>query len=221
MKIEQKRASSAREEWFPCVVSPVDQAGGLKSRSATETASAVRTLKTVKPITTIYRGYRFRSRLEARWAVFLDALGVKWEYEAEGYDLGEAGWYLPDFWLPKLKMFLEVKRVGGMTPQARRKAVALARLTGSEVWECVGLPEPRWYQTHGKLWGERSSWEQTLDSLNGRGMLGLALTTYRRDAKNKCRAVLEAADERDRGHIKKLYAACNAARAARFEHHGR
>jgi hypothetical protein len=54
----------------------------------------------LKAIETRYKGYRFRSRLEARWAVFFDALGLAWEYEVEGYDLGLAGWYLPDFWLP-------------------------------------------------------------------------------------------------------------------------
>lgn len=51
----------------------------------------------MKAIETKYKGYRFRSRLEARWAVFFDALGIQWEYEPEGFDLGEAGWYLPDF----------------------------------------------------------------------------------------------------------------------------
>lgn len=51
----------------------------------------------IKAIETQYKGYRFRSRLEARWAVFFDALGLRWEYEPEGFDLGGAGWYLPDF----------------------------------------------------------------------------------------------------------------------------
>lgn len=51
----------------------------------------------IKAIETNYKGYRFRSRLEARWAIFFDALGIEWEYEKEGYDLGELGWYLPDF----------------------------------------------------------------------------------------------------------------------------
>lgn len=55
---------------------------------------------TPRSLETIYKGYRFRSRLEARWAVFLDAAGIAWTYEPEGFDLGEAGWYLPDFWLP-------------------------------------------------------------------------------------------------------------------------
>ena len=52
-----------------------------------------------KAIPTEYRGYRFRSRKEARWAVFLDASGVSWEYEPEGYDLGNGLHYLPDFLL--------------------------------------------------------------------------------------------------------------------------
>ena len=53
----------------------------------------------MKVIETKYKGYLFRSRLEARWAVFFDACGVKWEYEPEGFDLGEGIYYLPDFLL--------------------------------------------------------------------------------------------------------------------------
>lgn len=63
----------------------------------------------IKAIETKYKGYRFRSRLEARWAVFFDALGLEWEYEPEGYDLGDLGWYLPDFYLPEEKIWVEVK----------------------------------------------------------------------------------------------------------------
>jgi len=64
----------------------------------------------IKAIQTRYKGHLFRSRLEARWAVVLDALGVEWHYEAEGYDLGkDLGYYLPDFWLPELNTFLEIK----------------------------------------------------------------------------------------------------------------
>lgn len=63
----------------------------------------------IKPIETRYKGYRFRSRLEARWAVFFDALGIRWEYEPEGFDLGPHGWYLPDFWLPELDCWAEIK----------------------------------------------------------------------------------------------------------------
>lgn len=63
----------------------------------------------IKAIETQYKGYRFRSRLEARWAVFFDALGLAWEYEPEGFDLGDGVRYLPDFWLPELDCYAEVK----------------------------------------------------------------------------------------------------------------
>ena len=43
----------------------------------------------MKPIETVYKGFKFRSRLEARWAVFFDACGVRWEYEPEGYIKGK------------------------------------------------------------------------------------------------------------------------------------
>ena len=54
-------------------------------------------MKDIKAIETKYKGYRFRSRLEARWAVFFENLGYEWEYEPEGFDLGDGVFYLPDF----------------------------------------------------------------------------------------------------------------------------
>ena len=51
----------------------------------------------IKPIQTYYDGHWFRSRLEARWAVVLKYLGVPYEYEPEGFDLGDGMRYLPDF----------------------------------------------------------------------------------------------------------------------------
>lgn len=57
----------------------------------------------IKAIETNYRGCRFRSRLEARWAVFFDALGWDWQYEKEGYVLGwEEDDKLP--WLPDFEV---------------------------------------------------------------------------------------------------------------------
>lgn len=86
----------------------------------------------IKPIQTSYKGYLFRSRLEARWAVFFDTLGIKWEYEKEGYDLGEEGWYLPDFWLPEEKIWVEIK---GQSPteKEKKKAEALFYHTSNPV----------------------------------------------------------------------------------------
>lgn len=100
-----------------------------------------------KAIETEYKGYRFRSRLEARWAVFLDALGLQWEYEKEGYDLGKLGYYLPDFWLPWSKYspypgsgyFVEIK---GREPTDDEiaKLRALAAQTNHSSWLFVGVP---------------------------------------------------------------------------------
>lgn len=70
---------------------------------------------TVKAIETWYAGCRFRSRLEARYAVLFDRIGIQWQYEPQGYVVG-GGWggfpetpYLPDFWLPQEKLWVEVK----------------------------------------------------------------------------------------------------------------
>ena len=60
-------------------------------------------MQTIKSIPTKYSGHTFRSRLEAKVAVFFDVLNLSWEYEPEGYDLPINGWYLPDFLLKKNK----------------------------------------------------------------------------------------------------------------------
>jgi hypothetical protein len=63
----------------------------------------------IRAIETYYAGCRFRSRLEARWAVFFDRFGVEWEYEPQGYRLPSRKWYLPDFRLPRCGTWVEVK----------------------------------------------------------------------------------------------------------------
>lgn len=68
----------------------------------------------IKAIETRYAGCRFRSRLEARWAVFFDHLGVTWRYEPEGFRLSNGVNYLPDFQLPELDTWVEVK--GALRP---------------------------------------------------------------------------------------------------------
>jgi hypothetical protein len=65
----------------------------------------------IKPIETYYNGYRFRSRLEARWAVLFDTLGIPYQYEPQGFQLSDGTYYLPDFYLPTLDVWVEVKGV--------------------------------------------------------------------------------------------------------------
>lgn len=64
-----------------------------------------------KAIETVYKGYRFRSRTEARWAVFFDTAGIEWMYEPEGFEMSDGTRYLPDFYLPESKTFFECKGI--------------------------------------------------------------------------------------------------------------
>jgi len=101
----------------------------------------------IKAIETVYRGYRFRSRLEARWAVYFDGLGLRWRYESTGWDL-PSGPYLPDFALllpdmarrPKgAQYWVEVK---GCEPTAEEKRLCreLTAATNHRTFLVVGDP---------------------------------------------------------------------------------
>lgn len=96
----------------------------------------------LRSLPTYYKGITFRSRLEARWAIFFDRLGLQWEYEPEGLEihrrsfsffaqqsLPEKFGYVPDFYLPEIDCFYEVK--GSLTPQEtfRLMEIALAITT--------------------------------------------------------------------------------------------
>lgn len=75
----------------------------------------------MKAIETSYKGYRFRSRTEARWAIFFDSVGIDYQYEPEGFDLGEHGCYLPDFRIPLVNTWIEIK---GIKPTEREFELA-------------------------------------------------------------------------------------------------
>lgn len=60
----------------------------------------------------VYRGVPMRSMLEVRWAMALDMLGIVWQYEPRPVLLPSGRRYRPDFWLPELRTWLEVKGPG-------------------------------------------------------------------------------------------------------------
>lgn len=64
---------------------------------------------TIPAIETHWDGYRFRSRIEARWAVFFRSLGWGYAYEPEGFVLASGRRYLPDFYLPAFDLWVEIK----------------------------------------------------------------------------------------------------------------
>jgi hypothetical protein len=106
-----------------------DLRGGLGRGAGVRTAGMT-SAPTIGAIRTPYNGHLFRSRLEARWAVFFDALGIPYDYEPEAYSNGKI-WYLPDFWLPDQGAFWEVKGIAG---EDTDKIEMLALLTGKNVY---------------------------------------------------------------------------------------
>lgn len=104
----------------------------------------------INVIPTTYKDIVFRSRNEARWAVFFDLIGEAWEYEPQRYEL-RSGSYLPDFLLPNayggVGMWIECKP---MYPN-RLESWLAAELAGSSglrvavVWGSIG----RFSELHG------------------------------------------------------------------------
>jgi hypothetical protein len=88
-------------------------------------------------IPTTYAGTNFRSRLEASWAGTLDRYGIRWDYEPHMYQLSNSRQYLPDFSLPDLSTFIEVK---GPHMQRLDKARELAERMAPEALVLIGYP---------------------------------------------------------------------------------
>lgn len=101
----------------------------------------------LKPKDTVYNGYRFRSRLEARWAVFFDEARIHYEYEPEGFDLKNGESYLPDFYLPDFELYVEIKPFDhkvvkwvGDGNQWEKKCERFRDVTGQAILLCYGDP---------------------------------------------------------------------------------
>lgn len=99
----------------------------------------------MKIIQTWYKGIKFRSRTEARWCVFFDALNIEWEYEVEGYVLKDGTCYLPDFYLPTFEggMYVEVK--GKFTQQEKELCRDFCYESGHKVLLAEGIPKLKEY----------------------------------------------------------------------------
>lgn len=94
----------------------------------------------IEVIETTYNGIKYRSRTEARWAIFFDKLGWNAEYEAEGYDL-DGEWYLPDFFVPEINSFCLIKGKE-IDYKERCKARKLAIQTQKNIVVLIGTPSP-------------------------------------------------------------------------------
>ena len=93
----------------------------------------------ILPLPTYYGGVKFKSALEARWALYFDEINVAWRYEDEAYAL-ECGSYLPDFWLPVAGMHAEVKPDSGFSYLEVTRCLQLAAMTGDPIILLDGPP---------------------------------------------------------------------------------
>lgn len=147
------------------------------SLPAVRSVNGVSTLETemtdIKPIETIYNGYRFRSRLEARWAVFFEMTVTAYEYEQEGFELGEGLRYLPDFWLPELRCHVEIKPNEDLSASELEKLVKFCGDQNQTVLLIVGSPTNEAMYLLDRRCLE--DWKSTLD---GASEAGLELSAY-------------------------------------------
>src|SRR5215216_2321763 len=96
-----------------------------------------------KPLQTKFDGISYRSRTEARWAVFFKELGVAFTYEPRQIRLSNGEHYLPDFFIRDFGAYFEVKPANdAIVTEECRKARQLAfDLQGEPVWLAMGIPE--------------------------------------------------------------------------------
>ncbi|AUR96791.1 restriction endonuclease [Vibrio phage 1.232.O._10N.261.51.E11] len=82
---------------------------------------------------------RFRSKTEAMWAALISETGYICEYEPNTFKT-PLGWYCPDFYLPEVSMYIEVK---GEEPTASEseKLIDVQTKTGCHVAFLIGMPE--------------------------------------------------------------------------------
>jgi hypothetical protein len=133
----------------------------------------------MRAIETTYQGVRYRSRLEARWAVVFFTFGWEYIYEPEGFEhCGKV--YLPDFWVKEMDAYVEIKpskvsshdlaRVtewqesmrasGGRLillrgePMAGRYAIRAPGETSATFFDCRRCDGVSFVYTDGSGWGE-------------------------------------------------------------------
>lgn len=100
----------------------------------------------LKSIETEYNGIKFRSRLEARWAVFFDELQISYQYEVEGFDINGT-WYVPDFYLPDYSCWVEIKP-NGYRWWEDQKAVKFSKQVDTKYLLISGAPQKNNYKVY-------------------------------------------------------------------------
>lgn len=104
----------------------------------------------IAPKRVLWAGYCFRSRLEARWALFLEYLKIDYVYEPRTFHLPNGHKYTPDFYLPYRKVWFEIKPTYP-TEEERERAQLLAKessIKGHRVFLIYGSAYPPFIRKH-------------------------------------------------------------------------
>lgn len=90
----------------------------------------------------LYNHLWFRSQLEVQWAAFFDAIALPYQYEPKTAPLA-SGWFVPDFYIPRLRVYIEVKDdFDQATPKRYQELVSTS---GDPLIFITGRPSPRNY----------------------------------------------------------------------------
>ena len=116
-----------------------------------EQCASKKTMPIVKEIN--FDGYRFRSKIEAKWYVFFKTLGLDVHYEPETISLelldGKLTNYLVDYYLPDLDAYIEIKLDKNPTVEESMKCFLLSQQTGKDVflfYETIGKKNTNGYK---------------------------------------------------------------------------
>ena len=107
-------------------------------------------------IRTTYKGIQFRSRLESNIAYFLDKLDIKWQYEPKSFLLSNGNHYMPDFYLPELKTWVEAKGIIEMAKKQWRDYMTFCTDLKTEL-ALIGPDFSSWFSASKISWGEHTS----------------------------------------------------------------
>lgn len=175
----------------------------------------------MQALDTTYKSYKFRSRLEARWAVYFDKVGVKWEYEPAGFKISETRKYLPDFYLPEIETYIEVKHGNYDRKPVFGDMVAMMECGAASIGKCLavfGDPLDHKLMAVGRI-ADGEPWcddfcEQSAIAFEFKGGLPFVCATFNLSAAEKVSVKLKTKPNK----IIDNYKEKSAARAARFEH---
>lgn len=175
----------------------------------------------MNPIQTRYAGYLFRSRLEARFAVFFEKLGVNYEYEKEGFELDMMTRYLPDFWIPEWQCFIEIK------PKTENEREKYQALLIQDLWHEQKPEYPLWVVVGTPYLNDYEIWRHPRDMgaelfAECRCCSGVYIEACNGDSWGPIGAhAKKCLDDNDHHGLiggARMMEAYNAARGARFEH---